>query len=182
MAGVRRWQQDCEIHGSTSHANRSSSVKAEVRGSSPASHLIPSEDSRQKRRSLPNQASTGSYTGSDASLDELFNMNNSRRSSAQVMPQRGDHMQMAMNQSRSSSWQPQMMNLNHSGQNDITQQQMFAHVGYLNASGTWPQHQQQAHQNMQMDIDQQGQQPHHHSSPHVHVPTITSQTHSHLFW
>lgn len=191
VAGIRRWQQDCEIHGGTSHPSNSSS-KPDIRGSSPASHLLPTEDTRQKRRSLPGAiTSSGSFAGSDASLDELFNMhtsNNSRRSSAQVIPQttRGtsaDHMHMAMNQ-RGSPWQSQMMSLDHPVQPDITQQQMFTHVGYLNASAGWPgqpQQQQQGHQSMQMDIDQQQGQRHHRSSSHVHVPAIT-QTHSHLFW
>lgn len=87
-------------------------------------------------------------------------------------------MQMAMNQQQRSTWQtPQMMSLDHQGQNDITQQQMFTNVGYLNASAGWP-----AQQNVQMDVDQPQQHVHQqqHPASHSHVPAMTGQ--AHLFW
>lgn len=174
-AAIRRWQQDCEMHSSSLAS--SSSARPEVRGSSPASHLLPSDNARSKRRSLPGPPTSTSYPGSEASLDELFHMQNNRRTSSQVTLQRQDHMHMGINQQR--PWQTQMMSMDPS-HNDITQQQMFTNVGYLNASGAWTQQHQQQQQNpqhsMAMDID------HRHPTSHEAVPVITSQTHSHLFW
>lgn len=176
VAGIRRWQQDCEMHGASHTSNNSSSAakadKLEPRDSSPASRALSGEAMRQKRSSLPGHSSAATFdgTGTANRLDDLFGMHDDRRPSPHAMSQRTP-MQMAMNQQR-NPWQNSMMHMATTTENDLPQQQMFTHVGYLNTSGTWSQH-----SNMDIDLS------HHHDAPsHDSSCAVSSQTHSHLFW
>jgi len=175
--GIRRWQQDCEVHTSS---DNSRPVKSEHRNSSTGTRVL-SEDAslaRKKRQSIPEHNHLSSYSGDVGALNDLFGMQSNHAPASQTLQTQNEQIRVALDQQRrQNSWQAQIMNssTNQAGQDGrVPQQQLFTQVGYFGASNSNSWQSQQAN----MDMDTMNQQ----AAQQDAIPAVSNQTHSHLFW
>ncbi|KAJ9661002.1 hypothetical protein H2198_002161 [Neophaeococcomyces mojaviensis] len=180
VAGIRRWQQDCEANHNTS--NQNSTIKTETRNSSPGNQMLSSADSARKRQSVTGHRSQSSF-GGDQGLD-LYKMRDDQMSNQmmhsqnsqvaydqqqrQQQPQQQQHNNNN-NNNNNNNWQAMMMDVN-TAQTSIPQQ-LFSQVGYL--SNSWSQLQQQR-QTIHLNNTDPSQQ--------NSIAPASNQTSSHIFW
>lgn len=166
---VRRWQQDCEVHGGN---HREALVKSETR------HVSPQRQAnRVKRRSVQDlPASSNAHFVNDENINNDFYMMQTEISPPQ-QTNRPSQISVPIDGQSRNTW-PAPITLGSIGRSNshsgIPIHQPFSQVNYIpnQNNDSW-----QLQQAMNLDINTDGM-----LDPRSSLQGTTQQVHSHLFW